>query len=696
MHRVLRDCPVARSLHEVVASGRPFVWLPGELPFFAEDSNSLTVHCSGTKHVADRLDEGVPIFKQVIQYDVHSPFAAAAVEEPPPAVVPEIADLGSGAEGDSEPGEEEPKDKCARLLKESASIEHMRLHIPKNPACEICQRSRMYKKRTSSKRYDPLHSRGDLEAVTDFGERLACDFIIVSKARTEGRNNVVLIVRDEHSGYIRAFPCGTKASETINKHLLSFLGPSYQKVPSIMVKSDQAKEFLASCSQLGFQHEPTLENRFPHNTQLEREIRTVEEITRALHLQSGFHMFQDLWSLSVTHAALMVSCFHAKPGAETSRYELATGIKWDARDLLLGQLIYIRDFNQQKFGANAKPAIFAGYRIDTGPKYKDVYLALDYKALQDRTPGYNVPTSVPVEEVFVPEGAPVLPLATAAHTALAEFGAMNLDKIPHLDVPFSSLEPTAPPRERHEYITLDRLIKYGATPGCGACSRAGGTHTAVCKARFTGLIRADKVATGSKTPKTPGTPSGADLPPTPAVETEIDAAVAEEGRITGDGVIGPATLPFCAGVDLAHPEFGLIGRINQDVDAEFLECNINRRKARRRCETAGRNFLYEYACSDDSIIGQVAEQIGVKCVRLTRKLLDLEKAEDVQQAGGQLEEVPGADVWVSITCAHFSPLQHLNEAVHGATFAKKLKKAQSKSIKMLLLAVPFLEIAQQW
>ena len=148
----------------------------------------------------------------------------------------------------------------------------------------------------------------------------------------------------------------------------------------------------------------------------------------------------------------------------------------------------------------------------------------------------------------MPEGAPVLPSATAAHTALAEFGAMNLDKIPHLDVPFSSLEPTVPPRERHEYITLDRLIKYGATPGCGACSRAGGTHTAVCKARFTCLITADKIATGSKTPKTPGTPSGADLPPTPALETEINAAVAEEERITGDGVIDPATLPFCAGV----------------------------------------------------------------------------------------------------------------------------------------------------
>lgn len=66
-----------------------------------------------------------------------------------------------------------------------------------------------------------MHARGDLEAATGFGERLACDFIAASKACTEGRNNVVLIARDEHiydSGYIRAHPYGAKASETINKN----------------------------------------------------------------------------------------------------------------------------------------------------------------------------------------------------------------------------------------------------------------------------------------------------------------------------------------------------------------------------------------------------------------------------------------------------------------------------------------------
>ena len=205
----------------------------------------------------------------------------------------------------------------------------------------------MYKRRTQSKRCDRLGSSGHLPEVTPFGERMACDFIIVSKARTEGRNNVVLVVRDEFSGLIRAFPCGSKSSETINKHLLAFLGPSSHVVPSVVMKSDQAGEFNASCTQLGFQHEPTLENRWPHNSQLEREIGAIEEVTRALHLQAGFHMFQDLWPLSVSHAAWMITCYHSKPGVEESRHKLVMGEDWNTRDLILGQLVYVRDFNLQ-------------------------------------------------------------------------------------------------------------------------------------------------------------------------------------------------------------------------------------------------------------------------------------------------------------------------------------------------------------
>ena len=82
---------------------------------------------------------------------------------------------------------------------------------------------------------------------------------------------------------------------------------------------------------------------------LEREVWTLEEISRALHLQAGFNTFQDLWPLSVTHAAFMISCFHKTPGSDKTRYELANRSAWAGRNILLGQLVYVRDVKQQKF-----------------------------------------------------------------------------------------------------------------------------------------------------------------------------------------------------------------------------------------------------------------------------------------------------------------------------------------------------------
>ena len=168
------------------------------------------------------------------------------------------------------------------------------------------------------------------------------------------------------------------------------------------------------------------------------------------------------------HAAFMISCFHKTPGSEVTRFELATGSPWKGRDILLGQRVYVHDLKQEKNQANAKPAIFAGYRLDTGPQFKGVYLILDYKSVKDQSAGYNIPTSVPFEELFVPEGDPVLPLFTTSQTALAEFGGLSLENVPNIDEPFSSLPSSSTPKGRNEYITLDRLIRYGPSSGCKA------------------------------------------------------------------------------------------------------------------------------------------------------------------------------------------------------------------------------------
>ena len=62
--------------------------------------------------------------------------------------------------------------------------------------------------------------------------------------------HVVQVVRDEFSGWIRAYPLNKRDTSSVVGNILSFLGPSYDQ-PSIMVKSDQAIEVRAACKQLG-------------------------------------------------------------------------------------------------------------------------------------------------------------------------------------------------------------------------------------------------------------------------------------------------------------------------------------------------------------------------------------------------------------------------------------------------------------
>lgn len=95
-----------------------------------------------------------------------------------------------------------------------------------------------------------------------------------------------------------------------------------------MVKSDQAREVRLATSQLGFVFEGTLENRHPHNSVLERDIRTLEEVTRACHLQAGFDTIEGLWQHSVEFAATTISAKHVATGREQTRHRPRLFVGW--------------------------------------------------------------------------------------------------------------------------------------------------------------------------------------------------------------------------------------------------------------------------------------------------------------------------------------------------------------------------------
>ena len=195
-----------------------------------------------------------------------------------------------------------------------------------------------------------------------------------------------------------------------------------------MFKSNNARELESACTQMSWTPEPTLANRWPHNSVLERDIRSInsrlQEVTRAVHLQAGFAIRPGLWAHSAVFATLVLNLKHNLAAREETRYVAATGAEFLGRRLLLGQLVFYRvdPRQKEKFDPTAAPGLFCGYRLDAGPEsFKGGYLVLSYKKVKDGSPGFDMAVPVPFEELFVPDGEPVLPMQTAFNLALENF-----------------------------------------------------------------------------------------------------------------------------------------------------------------------------------------------------------------------------------------------------------------------------------
>ncbi|OLP99090.1 hypothetical protein AK812_SmicGene18365 [Symbiodinium microadriaticum] len=307
-----------------------------------------------------------------------------------------------------------------------------------------------------------------------------------------------------------------------------------------------------------------------------------------------------------------------------SRYIAATGGEFPGRMLLLGQLVYYRTDpkHREKFEPSAAPALFCGYRFDSGPEsFKGVYLVLDYRKVKAGTAGSDLAVSVPFEELYVPEGEEIFPMRAAFERALEGFTEPKFPDIKGLEVPFSPLSPDSTPAKRHEYITLDRIIKYGITPGCKACKGDAVIHSPVCKVRFDGLVRADKAAE-ARIKSLPPTPVS--IPPTPLPPAPPSA----------DPTADPAPDALDEGRD--DDRGGLGAMVNKEIfvpDDEFLA----RDRQFRRSKAPGNNQLVEYCCSDDSEVGFTGDMYGVDCLSIGMSSIDFANPDHVDQAKGALE-----------------------------------------------------------
>ena len=147
------SCPSVRSMGEMVEVRHlPFVWIPGHMPAFLPPETEVSFDES-VAHFACRLEGLAPIFRDRIQFALPAAGEPSSSEIAPDseAVAPgeaafePIPDVDAPAAGGSEGEGVGDLGREQELVRQANSTEHKMLHIPKNPDCSICRRSKCIK-----------------------------------------------------------------------------------------------------------------------------------------------------------------------------------------------------------------------------------------------------------------------------------------------------------------------------------------------------------------------------------------------------------------------------------------------------------------------------------------------------------------------------------------------------------------------
>ena len=589
---------------------------------------------------------------------------------------------------------EAPPSKEEALKAEAVSAEHLRTHFPKNPYCKICTVAKTTSMRVARK---PDSKRDDMIDAPDAPfQQLATDDVILAKGddhRGLGLGGVKShhVVRDVFSGVRIAYPMPRRGAQHHARNFRHFMGLKASSVtPVCLIKMDEAGELKGAAEEVGFVPETSLPNRWPHNAVLERDVREEKECCRAIHLQSGLPY--DFHTHSFPFACLSLSFDRTVPGSDKTQWEALTKEPFSGRRACFGQLVWYRQKGSKRtLDPNMAPGLFLGWRIDPGLRYREVVKVLDYQDFRNKRNSTVV--EVPEPELFIEDGPPIFPVANATHKSLVDGSVLEgaaahgaLPDIPLREVPFPpedlGLPPLKDPKARGVYITVERVIKFGETPGCKACRGGAPKHTDACRARFAELVRVEKEEVAAK--KAVPEPVAEPVPEPVLEELEGGAAEASGAPVVPAGVANP---PCCAthtplvettrGSD-STPIFGLTA---PSVPL-FGTFRVRNRRARRANKTSKLATVFEYACSPNSMLGRVDKELGVPHVRLNKEELDVQNPIVATQLHEQLRSCKQAHLMVSLPCTSGCPWHRVNLKERGAPYRKELARKIVESRKL--------------
>ena len=85
---------------------------------------------------------------------------------------------------------------------------------------------------------------------------------------------------------------------------------------------------------------------------------------------------------------------HEKHKKGKTRYEVASGGPFQGIKYPLGALVYYKCKGDGLSEPTTKPGLFAGWKLESDWRYKDVMLILDYEAVRHQKHKYNEPLDI--------------------------------------------------------------------------------------------------------------------------------------------------------------------------------------------------------------------------------------------------------------------------------------------------------------
>ena len=276
----------------------------------------------------------MPVTPLALEPEPHREQEPIEQPEPEPMIFESLDSMACPAEEelDAPADDEDDRPRISRderLKAEATTLEHMTLHSSKNPFCEHCRRGRMLKRYAHRLRNEPEDEEVPYQRAEKFGDIIEADNIFPTvESRGLSGEQSALVVRDRYSGVSLVYPQMNRDEDSNYDSLKHFAGRTLSGKTDTVFCSDTAPELTKAATRLCWVPDPSAPNYWPHNTYVERDVRTIKELCRPSHIQAGFH--RRLWTLSVDYTAKARSFFSDAP---ISRQEKGT----DAEKLKAGK-----------------------------------------------------------------------------------------------------------------------------------------------------------------------------------------------------------------------------------------------------------------------------------------------------------------------------------------------------------------------